>query len=88
MQLLEGPVGAHAGGVAIDTKFAGDFRVGFVLVESKEDEGALVFGELINGAIDFGRKLIPGFGGGFHGIEIGGGLFAFLASDFGANVID
>ena len=87
-EFIESAVGPHAGGVFLDAEFLRDLRVGFVLVEAEEDEGSVVFGEFVNGAINFGRELVPGLGGGFHGIERGGGLFAFLASDLGANVVD
>lgn len=87
-EFFESPVGAHAGGIAIDAEFAGDFGMSFVLVKSKKNKSAFAFRKLVNGAIDFRRELVPRFGRGLHGFEICGGLFAFLAADFGSDVID
>jgi len=61
--------------------------VGLVVVETKKNEGSVVFRELVDGAIDFGCKLGPWVGGDFHGIEGSCGLFPLLAADLGANVI-
>ena len=87
-EFFESAVGAHAGGVFLDSKFVRDLGMGFVLVKTEQDERAVIFGEFVDGAVDFWCELVPGFGGVVHGIEGGGGLFAFLAADFGANVID
>lgn len=61
--------------------------MGFVVVETKKDEGPVVLWELVDGTIDFGCKLGPWVGGVFHGIEGCCGLFPLLVSDLGADVI-
>ena len=65
-----------------------DFAQGFVLEVAEQDGGAVGVVERVHGFVEEGFDVRPVGGGGVHGVEFAGDLFAELAAGFAADDIN
>ena len=87
-QAFDGAADAFPGGVFVRAERLADFAQGFVLEIAEQDGGAVGVLERLHGFVEEGFDVRPVGGGGVHGVQFAGDLFAQLAAGFAADDIN
>ena len=87
-QAFDGAADAFSGRVFVRPDHLADFAERFVLEVAEQDGGAIDVVERVHGFVEQGFDVRPVGGGGVHGVEFVGDLFAELAAGFSSDDIN